>query len=80
MHGSRMLCMEATSNSTNKIRRPVRLRQLARRLGYSETTLWRWEQAGKMPKRHSLVPGGLPIWWEDEIEAWQKSDAAHEAA
>jgi predicted DNA-binding transcriptional regulator AlpA len=83
MHGGTMPGMEATPNATSKIRRPVRIGQLAKQLGVDPSTLWRWERAGHMPRRHRLVPGSPGIWWDDEIAAWQNRAPAatnHEAA
>jgi len=44
------------------------------RTGYSDTTLWRLETAGKFPRRIQLNPeagaqGGVG-WFEDEVELW----------
>jgi predicted DNA-binding transcriptional regulator AlpA len=65
--------METREVTPASIRRPVRIGQLAKRLGYDVSTLWRWEQAGYLPPRHYLVPGGPPVFFEDEIEIWLAS-------
>ena len=42
----------------------------------SDPTLWRWERAGKFPKRVQL--GGNSVGWiESEIDAWVAARAAN---
>jgi predicted DNA-binding transcriptional regulator AlpA len=52
----------------------IRRREVKRRTGYSDTTIWRGEQAGKFPRRVLLNPDAGPKggvgWFEDEIDEW----------
>lgn len=38
-------------------------------VGVSGTTLWRWEKAGKFPRRRRLG-GNVVAWRSDEIAEW----------
>ena len=55
--------------------RILRANELARRLGISRVTLWRWERQGLIPPKLKLGPNTVG-WLESEIEAWweQKRD------
>jgi prophage regulatory protein len=39
------------------------------RVGASPVTIWRWEKAGRFPKRRRLGPNSVG-WLESEVEAW----------
>jgi prophage regulatory protein len=56
-----------------------RLPQVLKRTGASDTTIWRWEKAGKFPKRRRLGPN-IVAWDDDELDAWAKSRPAVLAA
>ncbi len=49
--------------------RLLRLPQVVERTGLSETTIWRWEKAGKFPRRRRLGPNSV-AWVADELEEW----------
>lgn len=49
--------------------RILRPDDLADRLGVSRTTLWRWEQAGHLPRRRAIGPN-VAGWPEGEIAKW----------
>ena len=48
----------------------LRKRELSKKLGISETTIWRWVRAGLFPK--PLVLGPNTIGWDEEsqIKPW----------
>jgi predicted DNA-binding transcriptional regulator AlpA len=53
----------------------IRRREVRRRTGYSDTTIWRMEAAGTFPARFQLNPEaagpyGAVGWYEDEVDAW----------
>jgi prophage regulatory protein len=51
--------------------RIVRLPELLERLGVSESTIWRWEIAGRFPRRRHI--GECAVGWlESEINQWLK--------
>ena len=49
--------------------RMLRLPQVVKMTGLSQTTIWRREKDGEFPKRRRLGPT-LVAWRSDEIEAW----------
>ncbi len=49
--------------------RIIRAAELAERLGISRVTLWRWERAGRIPKKVIIGPN-VSGWVEAEIEEW----------
>ncbi len=49
--------------------RILRANELAERLGISRTTLWRWERAGRLPRKRRVGPN-VTGWLESEIEEW----------
>ena len=57
--------------SQSQIIRPA---DLARRIGVSRVTLWRWEREGNLPKRTRLGPHSVG-WLESEIDAWWQDRA-----
>ena len=72
----------AAANGTRRAQRHVRAigasciwpRGLRDRYGVSAPTLWRWERAGKLPKRDVFV-GGRPVGWRPEtIERAERGD------
>lgn len=46
-----------------------RIKDLTKMLRVSSMTLWRWERAGKFPKRIQLGPNCVG-WLADDIKAW----------
>lgn len=68
------------SNPT-KLRRVVRLPEVKEATGWSEVQIWRYEKAGKFPKRFKLAEGSRAVgWWLDEIEAFQAARTSTSAA
>jgi prophage regulatory protein len=49
--------------------RIVRQRELRERIPVDDSTIWRWEQAGKFPRRIRLGPNSIG-WRESEIAQW----------
>ena len=47
----------------------IRSKELAKLLGVSTVTLWRWEKKGLIPQRISLGPN-TRAWLTSDIEAW----------
>ncbi len=47
----------------------LRPRELCSLLGVSETSLWRWRQAGRFPRAIRLGPGSI-AWRRGDIEKW----------
>lgn len=47
--------------------RKVFLNEAMKRLGVSDTTLWRWDKEGYLPKHKREGGGGRPWYWESEI-------------
>jgi prophage regulatory protein len=48
----------------------LRKRDVLKRTGLSDTTIWRLERAGKFPQRMQLTEAGSVGWREDEVERW----------
>lgn len=43
--------------------------------GWAVPTLYKKMADGRFPRGHKMDPRGkLVVWWEDEIEAWQKGE------
>jgi prophage regulatory protein len=62
--------MMKTITASAPPRRLVRLPTLRARLdGIHSTTIYRWEQAGRFPRRVVIGPN-MVGWYEDEIDAW----------
>ena len=57
--------------------RIIRATELAQRLGISRVTLWRWERAGRIPKKHEVGPN-VTGWLEREIEEWWAARSAED--
>lgn len=55
-------------------KRRITARPLAKRLGCSIQTIWRWYTEGDFPKPHYL--GQKRVWFESEIEAWERRKMA----
>ncbi|BBO70975.1 hypothetical protein DSCA_49050 [Desulfosarcina alkanivorans] len=55
--------------------RVIRWPELEKRIGVSNVTAWRWEKAGKFPKRIRLG-GNSAGWIESEVDEWIKQRAA----
>lgn len=47
----------------------IRRKQLAKILGVSEVTVWRWECEGRLPKKRQIGPNVVG-WLASEIDAW----------
>lgn len=58
--------------------RLVRVQEAEKIFGASRTTLWRWEKAGTIPKRHKI--GGSNVWLRSEVDAWLANLKAKSAA
>ena len=58
-----------TSLSTSRI---MRANELAKLLGVSRVTVWRWEREGRIPKKRQLGPNVVG-WLESEIDEWWAS-------
>jgi predicted DNA-binding transcriptional regulator AlpA len=57
------------------IRKAVRRGRVLEATGWSVPTLYRKMQERKFPRGTKLEPGGqVVVWWEDEVEAWQKGE------
>lgn len=52
--------------------RIVRVKEVIRMTGLSQTTLWRWERSGKFPRRRILA-GSTVGWSNEEVEHWIRS-------
>ena len=50
----------------------IRFNDVAKRLGISRTTLWRWRRQGRVPPSRQLGPNVVG-WTEDEIDTWLES-------
>jgi len=50
-------------------RRILRLPIVVARVGVHATTLWRWEQENRFPRRIVLGPNSVG-WYADEVDAW----------
>jgi predicted DNA-binding transcriptional regulator AlpA len=49
----------------------IRSREVERRTGVDNSTIWRWEKKGQFPKRVLLNPSGTAVgWYEDEVNAF----------
>ena len=54
--------------------RIIRKPELLAQLGVTHTTVWRWEKAGKFPKRLRLGKNACG-WLKSEVEAWIQAKA-----
>jgi prophage regulatory protein len=57
--------MPKTTHQDRFVREP----ELLSRYGVSATTIWRWEKAGRFPRRVQLGPN-CNGWLESELDAW----------
>jgi predicted DNA-binding transcriptional regulator AlpA len=48
----------------------LRKREVRKRTGLSDTTLWRMEKASTFPARVQLTAAGSVGWYEDEVDRW----------
>jgi prophage regulatory protein len=55
--------------------RIIRKPELLATLGLSDATIWRWEKAGRFPKRLNLG-GSVCGWLESEVTQWINQKAA----
>jgi prophage regulatory protein len=54
----------------------LRKKEVVRRVGVTDVTLWKWTQQGKFPMPYKLNPGvnGSPIAWkESEVDEWMST-------
>jgi predicted DNA-binding transcriptional regulator AlpA len=49
--------------------RVVRTDELAKRLGVTRSTIWRWIREGRLPPKHQYGPN-CSGWLETELEGW----------
>lgn len=57
------------------VRKALRLPAVLAATGWSQSTLYAKMAAGRFPRGQKLDPGGSSrIWFEDEIEAFQKGE------
>jgi len=49
--------------------RILRANELAKKLGVSRVTLWRWERSGLLPSKAQIGPNTVG-WLESEIDDW----------
>ncbi len=62
------------------VRKVMRKPEVLKATGFSNSTLYDKINAGKFPKPTKLDPDGrIVIWFEDEIEAWQKAAVERQA-
>ena len=47
----------------------MRLPDVVDATGLSPTTIWRWERAGRFPRRRQVGPNAVG-WMSDEIQEW----------
>ncbi|OWJ67822.1 helix-turn-helix transcriptional regulator [Inquilinus limosus] len=50
----------------------LRLPEVLRIAGVSDVTLWRWEKAGRFPRRFKLGPNSVG-WDRADVEAWREA-------
>ncbi|MCP4935214.1 MAG: AlpA family phage regulatory protein [bacterium] len=62
-----------TTNTNNHgpKRRRLNINGVEERIGVHRQTIWHWYKAGSFPPPHYL--GQSRLWFEDEIEAWEKA-------
>ena len=51
------------------IRRVLRTKDSAEKLGVDRVSIWRWSQSGHLPQPFMLGPD-TPAWFDDEIDAF----------
>ena len=52
------------------MRNIIRKREVLKRTGLSDTTIWRLEKADDFPKRVVLTDAGAVGWVESEVDRW----------
>ena len=57
-----------------KTDRIIRKPELLKMIGVSHPTIWRWEKAGRFPRRINLGPNSTG-WFESEVAEWLKNKA-----
>ena len=55
--------------------RILRRKELSKRLGVSEVTIWRWERNGLLPPKRQIGPNAVG-WLESDIEDWWAAKTA----
>ena len=48
----------------------LRKREVIKRTGLSDTTIWRLEKKDDFPRRVVITAGGSVGWYEDEVDHW----------
>ena len=61
---------QATEINTGTIRL-IRLNEVKRRTGMSTSTIYRWMNAGRVPRSHCLG-GHIAVWSEDKVNNWMQ--------
>jgi prophage regulatory protein len=62
---SKPLSPQAPSTNEEVLRKP----QIRKIVKASDATIWRWEKAGKFPKRIKIGPNSVG-WLKSEIDEW----------
>jgi len=57
----------------------IRLPELRQITGLSDTSIWRYEKAGRFPRRRAIGPNAV-AWLESEIQDWVSDRPFIEAA
>lgn len=50
----------------------LRVRDVAKKMGISKATLYRWIDAGEFPKPLRLGPRSVG-WWSDDVKEWLRT-------
>ncbi len=61
------------TTSANEAAEWLRSRDLLRRFGISDVTLWRWVKAGKFPAPTKLGSTRSLFWLRSAVETWEAS-------
>jgi predicted DNA-binding transcriptional regulator AlpA len=59
--------------------RVVRTDELAKRLGVTRSTIWRWLREGRLPPKHQYGPN-CSGWLETELEEWWSTRSTAQGA
>lgn len=52
--------------------RIIRMKEACHITGLSHVTIWRYEKAGRFPKRRRLAPTGIVGWLLSEVHEWMQ--------